>query len=135
MKSITRVVVTIIILFVLTIGFYYTTKTLSSVTGKSIVGWIIFTGIGKQTQMDDFAKCLTEKGAKLYINENSDGYEKQLKIFGSSSQYLYIVDCDEDVKLCKEENIQKNPTWIFNWEIYEGILKLGELKKISGCSI
>jgi hypothetical protein len=135
MKSITRVVITIIILFVLTITFYYTTKTLSSVTGKSIIGWIIFTGTGSQTEIDNFTKCLTEKGAKLYINKNSDEYERQLKIFGSSSQYLDIIDCYENAEICKEKNIKTNPTWIFNWEIYEGILDLEKLKRISGCLI
>jgi hypothetical protein len=132
MKSITKVVITILILFVLTIGFYYATKTLSSVTGKSIIGWIIFTGTGRD-EVDNFARCLTEKGAKLYINKNSNEYEKQLKIFGSSSQYLEIIDCYENAEICQENNIKTNPTWIFNWEIYEGFLNLEKLERISGC--
>ena len=40
MKKVTRLIMTIGIMIALVMGFYYISKTVSAVTGKSIIGWV-----------------------------------------------------------------------------------------------
>jgi len=134
MNSITKVVITVIILIILTAGFYYVTKTISAVTGKSILGFVIKDDENtSEGQLDGFAKCLSEKEAILFINEGCPYCAKQKEIFGNSVQYLDIVKCEEYGGTCSENKIDRVPTWLINGEKYVGVQTLESLFEISGC--
>jgi glutaredoxin len=91
-------------------------------------------------QYDDFAKCLTEKGATLYGAYWCPHCQNQKAMFGSSKKYLNYVECDPNgdnanPDLCKSNNITGYPTWIVNGTHYEGEQSLEKLGSLTGCSL
>jgi len=89
---------------------------------------------------DNFAKCLTEKGATFYGTYWCPHCSNQKKLFGSSLKYVNYVECDpkgENAKpeLCSQSNITGYPTWIINGTHYEGEQSLQELSSLAGCSL
>ena len=134
MKSTTKVAISVIILIVLTAGFYYASRTITNVTGKGILGGIIKED---ETDIDRFAKCLREKGVMVFVNEDCPAWIKQKEIFGSSVQYLDIVKCEEYGATCTEYGIEEDefsiPTWRINNKNYLGFQTLEDLSEISGC--
>ena len=68
--------------------------------------------------IDNFAKCLTEKGVKMYGTFWCPKCAEQKKMFGSSFQFINYVECDargenEQSELCIEKDVQKYPDWEF----------------------
>lgn len=122
MKPQMKIVLTFLLILVLTTSFYVVSKKISSLTGK---------GISETTksELDDFAKCLTGKGVKLYVGEGCELCDTQKRYFGSSVEYLNVIDCSENT--C--EQLKEMPAWEINGEIYYGIKSLKELIEISGC--
>tara|TARA_Y100000310_G_C20604940_1_gene775028 strand:+ start:1029 stop:1436 length:408 start_codon:yes stop_codon:yes gene_type:complete len=105
-----KILISIGILIILVVGFYYTTKTISQVTGSSILGWII--GVNREDgELDDFAKFLTEEGVVLYSREGCIHCKAQKSDFGTSVQYLTIVECSENAEICEEKNLIGVPAW------------------------
>ncbi len=67
---------------------------------------------------DDFAKCLTEKGAKIYGAYWCPHCQDQKSDFGSSWKYVDYVECDlgngqGQKQVCTEAGVSGYPTWIF----------------------
>ena len=75
----------------------------------------------KPGKYDEFAKCLTEKGAVIYGNDYCQYTNKQLGMFGKSSKYLNYVKCSENKKLCDDKKIDTTPTWEIKGEMYEQV--------------
>lgn len=72
----------------------------------------------KQGQYDQLARCLTEKGAKMYGAFWCPHCVSQKKDFGSSWQYINYIECSlPDGKTqtgeCREAGIDGYPTWEF----------------------
>ena len=132
MKSTTKIVISVIILIVLTAGFYYVTRTISAVTGKGILGGIIKED---ETNIDRFAKCLSEKRIILFINEGCSYCAKQKEIFGNSIGYIDIVRCEEYGGSCTENEVDGVPTWLINEKKYVGVQSLERLSELSGCQL
>jgi len=92
-------------------------------------------------KLDDFAKCLKDKGAKFYGAFWCSHCQNQKKLFESSEKYLPYVECSTpdgngQLEVCKKENIQAYPTWQFSdGSKKEGELTLKELSDKSGCSL
>jgi len=91
-------------------------------------------------QYDDFAKCLTEKGAALYGAYWCPHCQNQKAEFGSSKKYLNYVECDPNgdnanPNLCKSNNVTGFPTWIINGTHYEGEQSLEKLSSLAGCTL
>ena len=89
-------------------------------------------------EFDDFAKCLTEKGAKEYGAFWCPNCVRQKEMFGKSFQYVTYIECDArgtnaQPQLCDENGITGYPTWIINGTKYTGTQSLEELSRISGC--
>ena len=139
MKPVVKVIITAFILVILVIGFYFATRTISAATGKSILGWVIsgISGInsgqnaGNIEDMDDFAKCLTEKEAKIFIRNGCGYCTTQKELFGDSFQYLNSIECTEKPDLCSL--LKGVPAWQINEEIIYGVQSLEELSRLSGC--
>jgi len=87
------------------------------------------------------AKCLTEKGAKMYSTYWSPDDKKQAQIFGESFEYIIRIECDAagiNPKVAECKNVLKKefptwPTWQINGNLYEGYQNLNNLITISGC--
>lgn len=89
----------------------------------------------KPGEYDDFAKCLTEKGAVVYGNDFCQYTVKQLNFFGKSQKYLNYIRCSENKQLCDEKNIQVTPTWEIDGEMYKQVQDFEKLAAISKCEI
>ncbi len=89
----------------------------------------------KPGEYDNFAKCLTEKGAVIYGNDYCQYTNKQLNFFGKSTKYLNYVKCAENQKLCDDKGIKITPTWEIKGEMYEQVQTFEKLATISGCEI
>jgi len=82
---------------------------------------------------DDFAKCLTEKGIRMYGTEWCPHCQNQKKLFGSAFQYVSFIDCDEKAEECSSQGVTGYPTWVFNGQKYEGEQSFADLSRITGC--
>ena len=74
---------------------------------------------------DNFAKCLSEKGAVMY-GENWCKYTNAQKaMFGKSFKYInYQVKSD----------LNKRPTWVIDGKTYETVQSFETLAALTGCN-
>lgn len=92
-------------------------------------------GRGAETNpLDDFAKCLTERGVVMYGAYWCPHCQNEKKAFGDSFKFVNYVECTQETQKCLAENIEGYPTWIFP----DGKRLLGEqgiqkLAQASGC--
>jgi len=89
---------------------------------------------------DDFAKCLSSKGAKMYGAYWCGHCIDQKKDFGDSWQYIDYVECDPkgenpQTDLCLEKGIQGYPSWEINGKLYPGKQEFTKLAELSGCKL
>lgn len=84
---------------------------------------------------DEFARCLTEKGATMYGAVWCGHCQDQKKIFGNSFKYINYVECPENQELCRQKGIDGYPTWIINDKKYPGFQNFEKLSQLSGCKI
>ena len=89
----------------------------------------------KPDTLDDFAKCLTSKGAVMYGAEWCGHCKEQKEMFGGSFKYVNYVECPENQALCDQKGITGYPTWIINGMPYPGVQSFEKLKELTGCSV
>lgn len=94
------------------------------------------------SKYDDFAKCLAEKGAKMYGAFWCGHCQNQKAAFGASFQYVDYIECTVDGKqnsfaqVCKDAGITGYPIWKFaDGTVKEGEVSMSDLAKISGCEL
>ncbi|MBA4336610.1 hypothetical protein C0416_02435 [bacterium] len=90
-------------------------------------------------ELTKIAKCLTEKGVKMYGAVWCSHCSNQKKAFGDAFQYINYIECDantnlETAKICVEEGIEGVPAW----DLPDGSRKAGEtspteLAELAGC--
>src|SRR3989344_2860444 len=92
-------------------------------------------------QYDDFARCLTEKGAKMYGAYWCSHCKNQKELFGSSWQYVDYIECaipnqQTQTGVCQNANIQSYPTWEFaGGNRVSGEMSFEQLSQQSGCPL
>ena len=90
-------------------------------------------------QVDQFAQCLTEKGAVMYGTFWCPHCAQVKKNFGSSFKYVEYVECDprgdnEQSELCLEKGIEKYATFEFtDGSRLVGEPSFAELSEKTGC--
>ncbi len=98
------------------------------------------------TALDDFAKCLTEKGMKFYGSEACGYCNQEKELFGDSMQYINYIECKDEetggaTAECQAEGIYVPgglgvPTWqLPDGEMSPGYKSLKQLAELSGCSL
>ncbi len=103
-------------------------------------GYISGNVLGNSAEKKDtLAKCLTEKGVKMYGAYTCSHCQNQKKAFGDSFQYIDYVECDANgpsgnPQACDNAGIKGYPTWIINGVQYFGEQDIGTLEKIAGCA-
>ena len=85
------------------------------------------------TETDNFAKCLTEKGAVMYGAYWCPHCKEQKKMFGNAFEYINYIECTEDKQACMEAAISGYPTWIIAGEKYPGKQSFERLSSITDC--
>ena len=92
-------------------------------------------------RLDDFAKCIKDKGAKFYGAFWCSHCQNQKSLFGKSEKYLPYIECSTSdsrgqLEVCKQANIQGYPTWEFpDGSRQEGEISLKELSDKLGCPL
>jgi len=90
--------------------------------------------------LDDFAKCITEKGAVFYGASWCEHCNNQKKMFGDSMQYVKYVECAVEgqpqvqTPECTTAGISGYPTWMINNQSYPGEQTMGDLARLTGCT-
>ena len=89
----------------------------------------------------DFAKCLTEKGAKFYGASWCGHCANQKEMFGDAMQYVNYIECWDSanntvIAACIDAEIEAFPTWDFSdGQRQLGELALENLSALSGCEL
>lgn len=94
-----------------------------------------------ESKLNDFAKCLKDKGVIFYGAFWCPHCQNMKSLFGSASQYLPYIECSTpdsngQLPVCKDAKIESYPTWEFK----DGSRQLGEvtlqqLSDKSGCPL
>jgi hypothetical protein len=106
-----------------------------------VVGFFWWWHNSQPGKLDDFAKCLKDRGEKFYGAFWCPHCQNQKSMFGSSKKYLPYIECstpdgNNQIQLCNNENIKVYPTWKFHdGTVGEGELSLQELSEKSGCQL
>ena len=93
-------------------------------------GFVVYATQFAPSPLDNFARCLTDKGVVMYGAIDWCHYTKeQVGMFGSAFKYLDYRDYSED------KSITVTPTWEINGERYERVQSLERLSGLTGCSL
>ncbi len=90
----------------------------------------------------DFAKCLSDKGAKAYGAWWCEHCDAQKELFGAAWGSINYIECgvqgnkDEQAQICIDNGIKGYPTWEFkDSSRVEGKKGFLELSQLSGCPV
>ncbi|HIG98627.1 TPA: hypothetical protein HA231_04355 [Candidatus Woesearchaeota archaeon] len=92
-------------------------------------------------QHDEFAKCLTEKGAMMYGAYWCQHCKNQKEMFGNSWKYVEYIECSLPNKagrteFCRKAGINGYPTWEFaDGSRVSSEMSFEQLAGKSGCGL
>ena len=103
----------------------------------SVIGIIILAvsaysvySLNKPGPYDNFAKCLSEKGAVMYGAMDWCKYTQgQKAMFGKSFKFINYHEFDE------LPGIKKTPTWVINGAWHENAQSFEKLASLTGCKL
>jgi hypothetical protein len=108
----------------------------------------VFAGVfyfGQRTahKNDAFAKCLSDRGVKMYGAYWCPHCQEQKEKFGASFAYAPYVECGIKgdlhgvAQVCRDAGIKHYPTWQFppTGERVERVFTLEELSDRTGCAV
>lgn len=78
---------------------------------------------------DDFAQCLTDKGAVMYGASFCQYSHAQKGMFGKSFKNINYKDFSEN------PDIRVTPTWVFEGEKFERVQSFNRLSELTGCPL
>ncbi|MCD6109474.1 hypothetical protein J7J83_01830 [bacterium] len=90
-------------------------------------------------ELTKIAKCLTDKGVKMYGANWCAHCKKQKEDFKEAFQYIDYTECDpstdtKQAKECVKRGIENIPAWEFpDGTVKTGEVQPSELAKIAGC--
>lgn len=86
--------------------------------------------------LEQFAQCLTDKGAVMYGAYWCPHCQNQKAMFGEAFKFIRYVECTQDPQPCIDAGIRGFPSWIFPGGVkLEGTQFLQQLAKVSGCPL
>lgn len=117
-----RIYISLAILIVLVVAFYFVTNEVSKYSGYSV-----------SETYTDFEKCLMKQNLALYIN--SSDTDNTIKNSGVVDyiQFFIIKNCLNNNQPCGDNNVATFPTWIINGNKIEGDLTINKLSALTGC--
>jgi hypothetical protein len=106
-------------------------------------GLAFYLGNRNQHRHDAFARCLTQRGVKMYGAWWCTHCQEQKELFGASFEYAPYVECGikgdlhGTAQVCKDQDIKHYPTWQFPpmGERVERVFPLQELADRTGCPL
>jgi len=169
METKTKFFITLGIGILLIAGFFFATQSITKFTGHAVLtddnsslnssssdsesdsgpvssgfltGSITGSAVGSNSNnQNSLAKCLSEKGAKMYGAYWCPHCQDQEIMFGGlkvlQDNNLY-VECDANgdnanPTACSQAGIEGYPTWVIGGKKYAGAQSLDKLKQLSGC--
>ena len=105
---------------------------IAAVIGVIILATAVYSiySINKPGPYDDFAKCLSDKGAVMYGAMSWCHFTQgQRAMFGKSFKYINYHEFTE------LPGIKKTPTWVINGAWYENVQSFDKLAGLTGCKI
>jgi len=110
----------------------------NSINAETIIDEKETESVDDSIDVETLAKCLTEKGAKMYGAYWCSHCNNQKEGFGDAVKYIDYVECDAggenaQVDLCIEKGVEGFPTWIINDKSYSGEQSHENLAKLAGC--
>lgn len=103
-------------------------------------GYFWYRSATAPSEFDALAKCLTEKGAKMFGAYWCPSCKEQKKEFGSAWRFIKYVECSlpnaaGQTKHCNEAGIESYPTWEFtDGQRLVGKISPEELAAKSACT-
>jgi hypothetical protein len=96
-----------------------------------------------QHKYDAFARCLSDRGARMYGAYWCPHCSEEKEKFGASFEYAPYVECGIKgdahgiAQICKDEGIKHYPTWQFppTGERVERVFTMKELSDRTGCEL
>lgn len=109
----------------------------------AVIGVAYYIDHRSQHTHDAFAKCLTDRGVKMYGAWWCPHCVEQKEKFAASFEYAPYVECgikgqtNGQAQVCKDENVKGYPTWQFppTGERVERVFTLQELSDRTGCPL
>jgi len=106
-------------------------------------GLAYYLGNRTQHKHDAFARCLKNRGVRMYGAYWCPHCQEQKEKFGASFEYAPYTECGIQgnlhgiAQVCKDESIKHYPTWQFppTGERVERIFSLEELSDRTGCPL
>jgi hypothetical protein len=106
-------------------------------------GLAYYLGNRTQHKHDAFARCLKDRGVKMYGAWWCPHCQDEKEKFGASFEYAPYVECGVEgdthavSQVCKDADIHHYPTWQFppTGERVERVFTLEELSDRTGCSL
>ena len=106
-------------------------------------GLAYYLGHRSQHQHDAFARCLNDRGVKMYGAYWCPHCQEQKEKFAASFEYAPYIECGvkgdahAQAQVCKDKNVKHYPTWQFppTGERVERIFSLQELSDRTGCAL
>lgn len=88
------------------------------------------------SNLDEFAKCLSDRGAVMYGASWCPHCLEEKNSFGKSFQYINYVECPDNIEICTSKGIMGYPSWIFgDGKKVEGRQGLESLSQETGCEL
>ena len=120
----------IIAIIVLIISLYFISQAITKYTGYAIMN----------NNLDNFAKCLTEKDSIIYFSSiDCENCLVQKEMFGSSWRAINVTNCDDkkyqDKAGCITIKVTREPTWLLNNRLVSGGKDLQTLSNITQCTL
>ena len=109
----------------------------------AVIGAVYYFGNRSQHKYDGFAKCLTDRGVKMYGAYWCPHCQEQKEKFGASFEFAPYTECGvqgdlhAETQVCKDAGIQHFPTWQFppTGERVERVFSLESLSERTGCAL
>jgi len=106
-------------------------------------GLAYYLGDRTQHKYDGFARCLTDRGVKMYGAWWCPHCVEQKEKFAKAFKYVPYVECGvqgdmhKEAQVCKDADIHHFPTWQFppTGERVERVFTLEELSDRTGCAL
>jgi hypothetical protein len=119
-----KIIISILAIVLLICAFYFMTKYITVTTGYSV---------SNDITPEKLAKCLTEKGIKMYGSMYCPHCAEQKVLFGDSFKLVNYVECSnpDNADVCA--GLKGVPAWNIKGQIYYGKQELSKLQELSGC--
>ena len=108
-----------------------------------LFGGAYYLGTRSQHKYDGFARCLSQRGVKMYGAWWCPHCTEQKEKFGASFEYAPYIECgvkgdtSQKTQVCQDAGITHYPTWQFppTGERVERVFPLEELSDRTGCAL